>query len=219
MEVYEKLGTPHEAYRDAESIYVVYRLHGETPAIIMTPLPIGVERQAAITYYMLEFGPEKVVRHTDSGFYFHPHRRFLPGCAYLLWGTSEKRKRKGIERDYRIPRQITWESTCLSAHQGLANAQAELAWYYHHGDGPVGQDPVQAYVWYSLAEDSGFKEKLLPEYQKTDSGWKCCFPKESTKEILLAALTPAQIAEAERLVAEWKPNPAKCEIEAAKSTN
>jgi hypothetical protein len=32
-------------------------------------------------------------------------------------------------------------------------------------------------------------------------------------------LTPAQIAEAERLVAEWEPNPAECELETAVTTD
>jgi hypothetical protein len=32
-------------------------------------------------------------------------------------------------------------------------------------------------------------------------------------------MTPDQIAEAERLLAEWEPNPAECEIETAGTTD
>ncbi len=36
---------------------------------------------------------------------------------------------------------------------------------------------------------------------------------------LRASISPAQIAEAECLLAEWEPNPAECEIETAGTTD
>jgi hypothetical protein len=35
----------------------------------------------------------------------------------------------------------------------------------------------------------------------------------------IAEMTPDQIIEAERLVAEWKPNPAACEVEGEQAEN
>ena len=37
-------------------------------------------------------------------------------------------------------------------------------------------------------------------------------------EALVKSMSPTQIAEAERLVAEWKPDPSACEVEAAPSS-
>ena len=57
----------------------------------------------------------------------------------------------------------------------------------------------QAYLWYSLASEAGHAH----------GNWT-----RLTQE-----MTPAQIAEAERLVAEWEPNPAECEEFAAQADN
>ena len=48
-------------------------------------------------------------------------------------------------------------------------------------------------------------------------GWKCC-EYRPTVEQLAEEMTPDQIAKAERLLAEWEPNPAECEIETAGTT-
>ena len=50
---------------------------------------------------------------------------------------------------------------------------------------------VRAYLWYTLAEDWEWSQRF--------------------KEKLTREMTPDQIAEAERLVSEWEPNPAECE--------
>ncbi len=40
-----------------------------------------------------------------------------------------------------------------------------------------------------------------------------------SQELVSKNMTPDQIAEAERLVAEWEPNPAQCEAIAAEAEN
>lgn len=73
-----------------------------------------------------------------------------------------------------------------AADQGDRDAQYNLGIKYRDGDG-VAKDPVSADLWLSLAAAQGdrFAEK--------------------SRHDLEAALTPAQIADARKLVAEWKP--------------
>ena len=61
---------------------------------------------------------------------------------------------------------------------------------YDNGQG-VPQDYVQAHKWYNLAAASGNKDAV------------------KNREIVAAKMTPAQIAEAEKLVREWKPTTGK----------
>ncbi len=96
-----------------------------------------------------------------------------------------------------LPRQ--W--MCLSAHQGDQNAQYVLGNYYRQGSNLVLQDPIEAYKWLSLAAKDG------------DATTK------RLRDVFARQLTPEQIAEAERLVAEWEPNPAECEVETAAATD
>jgi TPR repeat protein len=89
-----------------------------------------------------------------------------------------------------------WERwLCLAAHGGNAEAQHRLGKHYRHGGGGVNADAVTAYLWLSLAES----------------------PHE--RAIVANSMTPDQITEAERLLAEWEPNPAECEIETAATTH
>jgi len=72
------------------------------------------------------------------------------------------------------------------AQQGDADAQFILGVMYSKGQG-VPQDDVQAHMWLSLAAAQS-KES----YRKS-------------RDILAEQMTPAQIAEAQRLAREWKP--------------
>ncbi len=74
----------------------------------------------------------------------------------------------------------------LAAGNGEAYGQAELAQYYYKGKG-VPQDYVQAHVWWNLAAAQNYGEAAL------------------LRELLEFKMTPDQIAEAQRLAAEWKP--------------
>ena len=67
------------------------------------------------------------------------------------------------------------------------------------------KDYVAAHKWFNLA--AAGKTKLAAERAAEGRDW------------LARKMTPAQIAEAERLVAEWDPNPAECEVYAEQADN
>ena len=89
---------------------------------------------------------------------------------------------EGVAKDY--PQAFRWFR--LAADQGEALAQTKIAIMYDEGQG-VPQDIVQAYKWYSLAATNGDK------------------PAPQLRDALANQMTPAQIAEAQRLAREWKP--------------
>jgi len=89
---------------------------------------------------------------------------------------------QGVPQDYGQAR-LWYEK---AAAQGYANAQSNLAVLYDDGDG-VPQDFVQAHKWYSLAVANGNKHAA------------------AYRDMLARQMTPAQIAEAEKLAREWKP--------------
>jgi TPR repeat protein len=72
-----------------------------------------------------------------------------------------------------------------AAEQGLSQAQINLGIMYEEGEGgPV--DVVQAYFWYALADSQG--DSQGPQ----------------AKREMAEKMTPAQIAEAERKIKEWR---------------
>jgi|HubBroStandDraft_6_1064221.scaffolds.fasta_scaffold644307_1 TPR repeat protein len=68
----------------------------------------------------------------------------------------------------------------LAADQGSADAQIALGFLYEYGEA-VPQDYVQAHKWFDLAGSRLYRDTLA------------------------AKMTPAQIAEAQKLAREWKP--------------
>jgi len=89
---------------------------------------------------------------------------------------------EGVTRDY--AEAVRWYRK--AADQGYAIAQTSLALLYDNGLG-VAKDYVQAHMWYSLAVAQGKKNAR----ERRDS--------------LAEKMTPAQIAEAQKLAREWKP--------------
>ena len=73
------------------------------------------------------------------------------------------------------------------AEQGDANAQYNLGVFYDNGLG-VPQDRVRAYMWLNLAAMQGRDGAA------------------TFRDLVARLMTPAQIAEAQRLAREWKPN-------------
>ncbi len=73
-----------------------------------------------------------------------------------------------------------------AANQGYAPAQTNLGFMYSIGQG-VTLDLVQAHMWYNLSAMKG--KKIARE----------------VRDLLAKVMTPAQIAEAQRLAREWKP--------------
>jgi TPR repeat protein len=94
--------------------------------------------------------------------------------------------------------ELSWKWFCLAANQGYRKAQYAVGNFYRSGLGPVTQDPIKAYVWYNLAGDAG---------------------NARSKDKLASKMTSNQIAEADRLLAEWQPNPAECEAIGARAEN
>jgi TPR repeat protein len=73
------------------------------------------------------------------------------------------------------------------AEQGNANAQYNLGTFYDNGLG-VPLDKVRAYMWFSLSAAQGREGAA------------------ALRDLIARRMTPAQIAEAEELAREWKPN-------------
>ncbi len=93
-------------------------------------------------------------------------------------------------RWYRLAQGQAYEEAILSyrraANQGDATAQYNLGEMYMLGRG-VPKDYTQAYVWVALAAAQDDKKAA------------------GLRDYLESVMTPAQIAEAQRLVREWKP--------------
>ena len=89
-------------------------------------------------------------------------------------------KGKGVSQDYKEA--AKWY--LLSAIQGYAQAQYNLGWMYAYGKG-VTRNYVQAHKWWDILWASGDKEGRM------------------NRDSLEKQMTPAQIAEAQRLAREW----------------
>ena len=85
--------------------------------------------------------------------------------------------------------------TCIQAHNGKRSAQEYMGHRYRLGTEGFPRDHVKAYVWLTLS-GSG-----------TGKNW------------VASRLSEIQLAEAERLVTKWKPNPAECEKIGAQTEN
>lgn len=101
------------------------------------------------------------------------------------WLGSLYAKGWGVPQDYAMAQQW-WEK---SAAQGDAWAQCALGAMYEEGEG-VPQDYVRAYMWYNLAaaQMTGDEQKLAAD----------------NRDKTARRMTPAQIAEAQRLSQQFK---------------
>jgi hypothetical protein len=82
----------------------------------------------------------------------------------------------GVAQDY--AESVKWY--LAAADQGSADAQIALGFLYEYGEA-VPQDYVQAHKWFDLAGSSLYRDTLA------------------------AKMTPAQIADAQKLAREWEP--------------
>ena len=73
-----------------------------------------------------------------------------------------------------------------AAEQGYAPAQAGLGVLYFNGQG-VRKDYVRAHMWWNLNATQGYGQSF------------------ANGDNVAARMTPAQIAEAQKLAREWKP--------------
>ncbi len=91
---------------------------------------------------------------------------------------------RGVPQDY--AEAVRWYRR--GAVQGFAGAQYNLGGMYLEGRG-VPQDYVQAHMWINLAAAQGDEDGR----------------KAKARDKLAERMTPAQIAEAQRLAREWTP--------------
>lgn len=96
---------------------------------------------------------------------------------------------QGVPQDY--AEAIKWYRK--AADQGYAKGQSQLGAMYGIGHG-VPQDFVEAHKWSNLATaraaDKETRERAAQQ-----------------RDLLAGAMTPAEVAEAQRLAREWKPSP------------
>jgi uncharacterized protein len=93
----------------------------------------------------------------------------------------------GVPQDY--AQAAAWYRK--AADQGNAAAQFGLGVMYEDEEG-VPQDYAQAHMWYDLAASHAEDPKLRDKATRV-------------RDSLATIMTPAQIAEAQRLASEWKP--------------
>ena len=97
---------------------------------------------------------------------------------------------QGVTQDY--GEAAKWYS--LAAEQGVAAAQYNLGKMYDKGQG-VPRDAVQAYKWFDLAAS----RYLVSEREERSRALR-------DRDNLAFKLTPAQLADAQKLVRLWRPN-------------
>ena len=103
-----------------------------------------------------------------------------PAAAGPLEDADAALKRRDYATAVRLNRPL--------AEQGNANAQCNLGTFYDNGLG-VPQDKVRAYMWFSLSAAQGREGAA------------------ALRDLIARRMTPAQIAEAQKLAREWKSNP------------
>ena len=81
-----------------------------------------------------------------------------------------------------------------AADQGYARAQNDIGFMYGFGEGIPPHDDVQAYKWISLAIERYTDKNRDRREQAVED-----------RATLAARMSKAEIAEAERLIREWKP--------------
>jgi TPR repeat protein len=111
----------------------------------------------------------------------NPIANWVLGEACLGLG-NQYAKGEGVPQDYAAA--VSWYRK--SADQGDSEAQNNLGNLYYMGQG-VPQNYVSAYMWFNLAAAGG------------DKAWA------RHRDIVASKMTPAQIAEAQKLAREWKP--------------
>jgi TPR repeat protein len=104
--------------------------------------------------------------------------------GYMYEGGS------GVPQDY--VEAVKWYR--MAAEKNLGQAQHDLARMYAEGKG-VTKDAVQAHMWANLAASHPSQDQLFDRWES----WA------SFRFRLAAQMTPAQIAEAQRLAREWRP--------------
>ncbi len=116
------------------------------------------------------------------------HPLAMQGNAKAQYSLGDMYERgHGVPQEY--ARAVKWYRK--AAEQGYAEAQNNLGFMYGKGQG-VPQDYAQAHMWLNLAAS-----RFPPGETRDIIGMK--------RDIVAERMTPAQIAEAEKLAREWRP--------------
>jgi len=209
-DVLEELGVPRYVVRETDGVSYLYeKIEKDTAVFVVLYIPIGFSRKyPEVSCVLLNFDKEGVVReyHTESGgaaygagyevlnsctdLFVFKHSDLINGCVYARIGGNLK-----AEDEYQ---EYLWSSSvdtarlhnlCHAADQGHPKAQIEVGRLFSEGVAGAQPDLGRAYVWYSLAIRGCFVGSEL----------------QSLKE----KMSPQEIAEAEHMLANWKPG--QCE--------
>lgn len=99
---------------------------------------------------------------------------------------------EGVPRDHKEAARLY----LLAAEQGYARAQNNIGFMYGFGEGIPPKDDVQAYKWISLA----IRNYTSKNQDRLDQAIR-------DKATLAARMSPAQVADAERQVRDFRPQP------------
>ncbi len=133
-----------------------------------------------------------MVEAAESGDYVTALRLWRPlaaqGHAYAQYNLGGMyHEGQGVPRDY--AEAVKWYRK--AAKQGYAQAQHNVGVMYGEGTG-VPQNNVQAHMWFTLAASR------FPPGEDHDKAVQ-------DRDAVAVLMTPAQVAEAQRLAREWRP--------------
>ena len=231
----EKIGEPSHELKDKDKSYFIYRRLGESWGLaFLWFVPVGYipssENSSVLHCALLEFDQNDILNRYDIKKRYELWTVLSRiDCRSLFWTEGElaaledlrEAERRAtlevcnlpfsevIQLDARTQYNLgtmcptvssgdpqadplRWQRTCLAAHERYPDAQRRMGTLYHRGTTPQGQDSLLAYLWFSLAGDAQYALWL--------------------RDLVTAEMTPDQIAEAERLVAAWEPNPTECAL-------
>lgn len=137
------------------------------------------ERADAITQYRTDAEQgDAEAQFTFAEWYYEGH------------GASQE----GRAKIWAIHQAVKWWHK--AAEQGFPPAQNRLGWAYSHGEG-VQKDYVKAYVWLTLAWDSNIHGRFNQSVHYPSSS------SDEQRDYIIGFMSPAEIAEAQRLAREW----------------
>lgn len=170
--------------------YMQSLLRGENEAALQEMQPLAQKGDAKAQYdYALMFETGLAVKQNQVEAASWYMKSAAQGYAYAQNNLAVMYEEgRGVERDYTKAAQ--WFTK--AANQGLSKAQYSLGLLYAEGQG-VKKDVVKAYMWLSLAAS----DKQEPVGQEK-------------RDALAKTMTNVQVAQAQKLAAEFKPaKPAK----------
>jgi hypothetical protein len=223
-EVRQQLQLPRIELELQGKTYFIYQMNTDVAGVNIAGLPFpywGSGRYCSL----LEFDRDQRLKSYETDWFSTGDEKYgvqltvppSPNCRSAFWSESEfaeieqarmaEIERRAHEGDpeamYEYAGTLAvldaWRWHCLAAQRGHATARWKMAHSYRSDYLGLEQDLVLAYVWYTLSFEAGVT--IAEQY----------------RDRLSQEMIPDQIAEAERLVAEWEPNPAECEIKSDES--